>query len=133
MSFVEANIDSGKRKRANVQVHITSGTGVILINNKKMEDYIQYNPTFAQTIKSPLSLLNIEEKYDVIIDANGGGIKGQVDAIKLAISKIVYSLSNSDNKLLLKQESLLTCNSKRKERRKYGLKKARKSPQFSKR
>lgn len=125
--------NTGKRKRASARILIQPGSGNIIINNMRLEEYVRNNTRFIQSIRLPLSILDIEKKYDIIIESKGGGILGQVDAIKLGISKRIYMLSTNENKEILKKNSLLTTNSKRKERRKYGLKKARKSPQFSKR
>lgn len=125
--------NNGKRKEANARILLQPGKGNIIVNNVKLEEFTQNNVRLIQLIKLPLSVLEIEEKYDIIIEAKGGGILGQVDAIKLGIAKKIHSLSTTESQEIIKKKHLLTCNSKHKERRKYGLKKARKSPQFSKR
>lgn len=123
----------GRRKSSVARINIVAGKGLILINNKNMLDYMQNNPKFIQLIEYPLTFLGLEKNYDVLIKVSGGGISGQADAIKLALARNIYSTLDLHNKLTLKKSGLLTCNSLCKERRKYGLKKARKAPQFSKR
>lgn len=125
--------NNAKRKRGRAIINVRPGLGNIYVNNRKFEEYIQYNPKFIYAIRTPLSILEVEQKYDIIIEAKGGGISAQADAIKLGIARAMYNLTSDENKNILKYNSLLTSNSKRKERKKYGLKKARKSPQFSKR
>nr|YP_007317191.1 ribosomal protein S9 [Monomorphina aenigmatica]AFZ88793.1 ribosomal protein S9 [Monomorphina aenigmatica] len=117
-----------KRKCATVLIKLLTGTGKIIINGKNIHDYMQNNPR-----KAPLSLLESEKNYDVIIKCLGGGLSGQAEAIKLALSRALYKLVEIPNQQILKENGFLTRNSLCKERRKYGLKKARKAPQFSKR
>lgn len=124
---------TGKRKEAIANIKIISGEGRIIINGKKYEEYIQNNPRLIKIIKSPLQLLNLEKNYDIIVRCIGGGLSGQADAIKLGISKALYKIVENNGQQELKRNGFLTRNSLCKERRKYGLKKARKAPQFSKR
>ena len=95
--------------------------------------FINFIQNLFYVFKSPLLFLNLEKNYDAIIKVKGGGLNGQAQAIKLSISRVLYELVDIDNQKLLKTNGFLTQNSLCKERRKYGLKKARKAPQFSKR
>jgi small subunit ribosomal protein S9 len=121
----------GRRKSAIARVFLTPGQGEIKINKKPLNLFFNYFFDQKEILK-PLVLVNLEKEYDVFIIVNGGGRIGQVNAIKLAISRIIC-LIDSSKRLLLKQQSLLRSDSRIKERRKYGLKKARKAPQYSKR
>nr|AEW12956.2 ribosomal protein S9 [Colacium vesiculosum] len=121
------------RKSAVARIDILPGNGSISINGKVFNLYMQNNPKLLKTILAPLVLLNIEKNYNIIIKAHGGGLNGQAEAIKLGISKAFYNLVDVESQKKLKAENFLTRNSLCKERRKYGLKKARKAPQFSKR
>nr|AKL79014.1 ribosomal protein S9 [Euglena viridis] len=123
----------GRRKSSIAQVKLMPGTGKISINEKNFIDYMQNNPNFDLLNLSPLVFLNLHSSYDVFVYVFGGGLSGQADAIKLGISRSLYELVDLDNQRMLKSSGFLTRNSLCKERRKYGLKKARKAPQFSKR
>lgn len=94
--------------------------------------YMQYNPKIFEVIQSPISLLDLSGTYDIIAKTSGGGINGQAEAIKLAVARALCKIS-PEQRNLLKINGFLTRNAQRKERKKYGLKKARKAPQFSKR
>nr|AEW12996.1 ribosomal protein S9 [Strombomonas acuminata] len=108
------------------RVDLKPGNGNIIINGLSFERYLQYN-------KSPLSLLELEKNYDVVIKSMGGGLSGQSEAIKkLGIARGLYKIVETNNQRKLKTAGFLTRNSACKERR-YGLKKARKASQFSKR
>lgn len=104
-----------------------------MINGKDSALFLQFNPKLLKNIKSPLSLLNLDEKYDIFIKTKGGGVTGQSEAIKLSIARAIYNYVDDASQKKLKESGFLTRNSLCKERRKYGLKKARKAPQFSKR
>lgn len=121
----------GYRKCAAAKVFLTPGTGQIFINQKEINKYFTY-PLDINDVLYPLLLVNLIDNYNVFIKVKGGGRKGQVEAIRLAIARSLC-LINSNNKGLLKQKGLLVRDSRVKERRKYGLKKARKAPQYSKR
>nr|UNJ15570.1 ribosomal protein S9 [Cyanidiaceae sp.] len=123
---------TGRRKCAVARLRVFNGNGQILVNDHLLEYYFQNNPAFIKIIRSPLQLLNLELHYNFSITVKGGGISGQAGAIKLAIAKVLSVLSPS-NKGSLKSKGYLTRDSRIKERKKYGLKKARKAPQFSKR
>nr|YP_010443449.1 ribosomal protein S9 [Gonyostomum semen]QBS14292.1 large subunit ribosomal protein L13 [Gonyostomum semen]UTE94336.1 ribosomal protein S9 [Gonyostomum semen] len=122
----------GRRKCATAKVSLINGSGNILINNQVAEKYFQYNLTYLKTIEAPLKKLELENQYQMIVKVFGGGLNGQADAIKLAVSRVLCNL-NIENRTALKSEGFLTSDSRVKERKKYGLKKARKASQYSKR
>ena len=122
----------GIRKCAIANLTGYRGQGNIFINHIPVDQYVQYNTEFLNKILEPLRLLEIGNEYDLVVKTNGGGIKGQTDATQLAIAKAFAALS-PENRSVLKKNGLLTRDSRIKERRKYGLKKARKASQFSKR
>jgi len=122
----------GRRKESIAQALLTNGTGNITINNKNAKEYLQSNESRFLRINQPLSTLNLTDSFDISIKTKGGGIAGQTDAICLAISRALVEC-DMNNRSALKQEGLLTRDARIKERKKYGLKKARKASQFSKR
>lgn len=122
----------GKRKTSIANVFLKDGSGIIRVNGKTFEHFFSAVGEERETIKIPLILLNLNNKYDIEIKVKGGGITGQLDAIRLAISKALSKM-NTEYRPLLKQNLLLRRDSRIKERRKYGLKKARKASQYSKR
>ena len=125
---------TGRRKSATAQVELVSGgTGKIIINGKEGTEYMQYNARSAWKMQAPLDSVGLEDgSYDVIIRCSGGGLTGQAEAIQLGIARALCALQPA-RRAVLKAEGFLTRNSLSKERKKYGLKKARKAPQFSKR
>ena len=122
----------GRRKKAVAQVILKLGNGKLTINEKSGNIYLQNNLSYLRKINNPFLLLGIENNYDISIKANGGGLTGQTDAIVLGIARALVKL-NPENRMVLKPEGLLTRDARIKERKKYGLKKARKASQFSKR
>jgi|TARA_B110000046_G_scaffold5158_1_gene5462 small subunit ribosomal protein S9 len=122
----------GRRKTSVAKVVLVPGTGSMVVNHKPGEHYLQYNSQYINASKTPLTSLGLENMYDIYVNTHGGGLKGQADAIKLGIARALCYMSQ-ENRVVLKSEGLLTRDSRRKERKKYGLKKARKAPQFSKR
>lgn len=122
----------GRRKKAVAQVLITLGNGAIQINNRPGEEYLQENKIYLQKLQTPLELLGLNGQYDITAKAKGGGLTGQTEAISLGIARALTSL-NTENRKVLKTAGLLTRDARVKERKKYGLKKARKASQFSKR
>jgi small subunit ribosomal protein S9 len=122
----------GRRKAATATARLYSGKGNITINDKPALDYLCANKTLLAEIADPLVLANKLDQYDITIRVKGGGLSGQVDAIKLAISKAL-SLEAPDLKPLLKKAGLTKRDPREKERKKYGLRSARKREQFSKR
>jgi small subunit ribosomal protein S9 len=123
---------TGHRKNSIARVRVIPGSGKVIINGVNGDLYLQFSPNYLQVSKSPLSSLGLENKYDLYINAEGGGLTGQTEAIRLGLARALCKL-NPENRVALKFEGYLTRDSRRKERKKYGLRKARKAPQFSKR
>jgi small subunit ribosomal protein S9 len=121
---------TGRRKASIARVYIQSGKGKIIINGVTVEKYMPYN-TLVQNLKQPLILVGGDARYDVIADVQGGGFTGQAEAIRLGIARALL-LAGEDRKTL-KVAGMLTRNPRVKERKKYGLKAARRAPQYSKR
>ena len=125
-------IHTGRRKSSVARVRVVeNGSGVITINGKKLEEYFGLG-TLQYIVKQPLALLGIEEKVDVVVNVQGGGLTGQAGAIRHAIARGLVKV-NETYKAELKNAGFLTRDARAKERKKYGLKKARKASQFSKR
>jgi|TARA_B110000093_G_C12908103_1_gene383453 small subunit ribosomal protein S9 len=122
----------GRRKKAIAQVILIPGNGKITINEKIGSIYLQENLNYIQKINTPLLLVGMENIYDIRIKTQGGGLTGQTDAITLGIARALIKLGE-ENRAILKTAGLLTRDARIKERKKYGLKKARKASQFSKR
>jgi len=125
------NTISGRRKEATAVVRLTKGTGVVTVNKKSIDDYFGRDVA-KMIIRQPLVLTKNAEAYDVDAKVQGGGSFGQAGAIRLAISKALL-VEDPELRAELKKAGYLTRDSRVKERKKVGLKKARKSPQFSKR
>ena len=123
---------TGRRKSAIAEVKLVPGTGEFLINGKPGILYLQENPSSILSVQAPLELLGLQKNYNTIIKVQGGGVVGQAEAIKLGISRAICEIEKS-YRSSLKIKGFLTRDARCKERRKYGLKKARKAPQFSKR
>lgn len=123
----------GRRKTAVAKVRLVRGTGSVLVNNKPLELYLQFNAQYINDVKAPLLKLGLESACDIYVNTHGGGIRGQADAIKLGISRALCKAPDNKNRSSLKTAGYLTCDARCKERKKYGLRKARKAPQFSKR
>ena len=121
----------GRRKASVARVYLKNGSGNIMINGKDLKDYFPM-PNIQDKVKEPLQILESEGTYDIKINVNGGGFKGQAEAIRLGISRALVKISE-DNKPPLKAKKLLTRDARVVERKKYGKPKARKSFQFSKR
>ena len=121
----------GRRKEAVVRVRITPGTGQFLLNGKSLEEYFP-NKVHQQLIREPLVILDKPEAFDIRANLKGGGITGQAGALRLAIARALIEI-DSDDRPTLKKAGFLTRDPRVKERKKYGLKKARKAPQYSKR
>jgi small subunit ribosomal protein S9 len=123
---------TGRRKEAVARVRLVPGTGQLVVNGKPGDLYLQFNPNYLSTAKAPLETLGLEAEYDVLVNAHGGGLTGQADAIRLGVARALCEL-DPDNRQPLKAEGYLTRDPRAKERKKYGLRKARKAPQYSKR
>ncbi len=121
----------GRRKEAVARVRLIPGTGEWKINGRTLEDYFP-NKVHQQTVKDPFVKLEIGDTYDVIALIHGGGISGQAGALRLGIARALIEIVD-DSRTTLKQAGFLTRDPRIKERKKYGLKKARKAPQYSKR
>ena len=125
------NYGTGRRKKAIARVRIIEGNGKITINGKDLDEYFG-KETLKVIVKQPLAATNTLAKYDVIASVNGGGSTGQAGAIRHGIARALNE-ANSEFRPALKSNGYLTRDPRMKERKKYGLKKARKAPQFSKR
>lgn len=122
---------TGRRKKSIARVRLVPGTGKIVVNKRPADKYFGYE-ILIQEIKRPLEMTNTIGLYDVLVNVKGGGFTGQVGAIRHGISRALVK-SDESLKSTLKGAGYLTRDPRMKERKKYGLKKARKSPQFSKR
>ena len=122
----------GKRKTSVAKVFLTEGDGKITINNKTLEDFFSGLGEEKEILKNPFILVELTNKYNVLVKVQGGGISAQLDAIQLAIVKAICAIDIEYRKIF-NQHLLLRRDSRIKERRKYGLKKARKASQYSKR
>lgn len=122
----------GRRKQSVAVVKILKGQGKVTVNSKDAKDYFQENHAFIHNIKAPMELLSKSKEYDIEAKVEGGGLNGQADAIRLGVARALVELSD-DFRTSLKKHGYLTRDPRKKERKKPGLKKARKSSQFSKR
>ena len=123
---------TGRRKSSVARVRLTPGTGSIIVNGVDVNEYMPYQ-TLVMDIKQPLTLTQTSEKFDVYANVNGGGTSGQAGAIRLGIARALLEASNNEYRPVLKANGMLTRDARSKERKKYGLKAARRAPQFSKR
>jgi len=122
----------GRRKSATARARVYTGKGNVVINDKPALDYFSGNQQMAAELLQPLVLLGRDKAHDISVRVSGGGLSGQVDAIKLAIAKAV-SGDNDDLRSTMRKANLLKRDPREKERKKYGLRSARKREQFSKR
>ena len=122
----------GRRKAATARARLFKGKGEITINNKPALEYLSLNKSLLAEVTDPLALVNKQKEFDVTILVSGGGLAGQVDAIKLGIAKALTA-AHADLRPVLKKAELLKRDPREKERKKYGLRSARKREQFSKR
>ncbi len=125
-------VSVGRRKSAVAQIQIMEGNGAFVINGNSGFSYMQQDSARLLVIQAPLEILQLQKKYNVTVTVQGGGLDGQSQAIKLGIAKALCQIQPSYRKEL-KIKGYLTTDARCKERKKYGLKKARKAPQFSKR
>ena len=130
---------SGRRKASTAQVKMVPGTGKITVNGKDVNEYLPFE-VLVMDLKQPLVVTNNENTFDIEVVVRGGGYSGQTGAIRLAIAKALLEYdkdtdpnSDSSYRKILKVEGLITRDPRVKERKKYGLRKARRAPQFSKR
>ncbi len=122
---------TGRRKSSVARVYLVPGKGNIVINKRSMDDYFGLD-TLKFVVKQPLVLTNTEAKFDVLVNVHGGGYTGQAGAIRHGISRALLQV-DAEYRPALKSAGFLTRDSRMKERKKYGLKGARRAPQFSKR
>ncbi|GAB4074330.1 30S ribosomal protein S9 [Barrientosiimonas marina] len=122
---------TGRRKTSTARVRLVPGTGRVVINKRNAEDYFPYQ-TQQIILNQPLQATETEGTYDVLVNVDGGGFTGQAGAIRHGVARALLK-ADPDFKDILKREGYLTRDSRMTERKKYGLKSARRSPQFSKR
>ncbi|MCS7017760.1 MAG: 30S ribosomal protein S9 [Cytophagales bacterium] len=121
----------GRRKTAVARIYVSAGTGKITVNKRELKDYFP-SEILQIVINQPLSLVNALNAYDIKVNVKGGGLKGQAEAVRLAIARAMCEVSQ-ENRPVLKKEGLLTRDPRMVERKKYGRRKARRRFQFSKR
>ena len=122
---------TGRRKKSVARVYLTAGTGNITINGRNIDEYLGLE-TLKVIVRQPLALTETEGKFDVLVNVKGGGYTGQAGAIRHGISRALLE-ADADYRPILKKAGYLTRDPRMKERKKYGLKAARRAPQFSKR
>ncbi|HRC27996.1 MAG TPA: 30S ribosomal protein S9 [Candidatus Saccharimonas sp.] len=122
----------GRRKSATARARLIKGKGTVTINDKPAADYLGNNKTLLAEITDPLALVGKQQEFDVTVRVSGGGLSGQVDAIKMAIAKAI-TVAHADLRTTLKKAEFLRRDPREKERKKYGLRSARKREQYSKR
>jgi small subunit ribosomal protein S9 len=123
---------TGRRKQAIARVRIIPGTGSWRINGRTLEEYFP-NKVHQQLVNEPFKTLELDGRYDVVARISGGGVSGQAGALRLGIARALNEADTENNRPSLKKAGFLTRDARVKERKKYGLKKARKAPQYSKR
>ena len=122
---------TGRRKKSIARVYLVPGTGKITVNKRDIDDYFGYE-TLKVVVRQPLVATDTLDKFDVLVNVHGGGFTGQAGAIRHGISRALLE-ADPENRPVLKKAGFLTRDPRMKERKKYGLKKARRAPQFSKR
>nr|WP_269437402.1 MULTISPECIES: 30S ribosomal protein S9 [unclassified Arthrobacter] len=122
----------GRRKQAIARVRVVPGTGKWIVNDRELEDYFP-NKLHQQEVNEPFKLLDLEGAYDVIARIHGGGPSGQAGALRLGVARSLNEIDRENNRPALKKAGFLTRDARVIERKKAGLKKARKAPQYSKR
>ena len=130
--FKKVNIGLGKRKQSVARVFLVPGEGNLTINKISGSKYLQYNDTYLSAVWAPLKKLALEKQFDIIALVRGGGLTGQADSIQLGAARQLCKIDD-ENRAILKPFGFLTRDARIKERKKYGLRKARKAPQYSKR
>ena len=123
---------TGRRKQAIARVRIAPGSGQWTVNGRALDAYFP-NKVHQQLVNDPFVTLGAEDRFDIIARIHGGGVSGQAGALRLAISRALNAIDEEGNRPSLKRAGFLTRDPRAKERKKYGLKKARKAPQYSKR
>jgi small subunit ribosomal protein S9 len=128
----ETFLGTGRRKSSIARVRLTEGKGKITVNGKDIQEYFG-EETLRVIVKQPLTVTNTLSKFDADVKVIGGGFSGQAGAVRHGIARALNAASEEEYRAVLKSNGFLTRDSREKERKKYGLKKARKAPQFSKR
>ncbi|MBR3484263.1 MAG: 30S ribosomal protein S9 [Lachnospiraceae bacterium] len=123
---------TGRRKSSIARVYLLPGTGKITVNKRDIDSYFGLE-TLKVVVRQPLELTNTVDKFDVLVNVHGGGFTGQAGAIRHGISRALLQADSDEYRPLLKKAGFLTRDPRMKERKKYGLKAARRAPQFSKR
>jgi small subunit ribosomal protein S9 len=123
---------TGRRKEAIARVRLVPGTGQFTVNGRTLEAYFP-NKVHQQTVKEPLVLVGADGRFDIFARIGGGGVSGQAGALRLGIARALNEIDEEGNRPALKKAGFLTRDARATERKKYGLKKARKAPQYSKR
>lgn len=131
MAKTEKYYGTGRRKKSVARVYLTPGKGDVIINKRNMDEYFGLE-TLKVIVRQPFVATGTTEKFDVLVNVRGGGYTGQAGAIRHGIARALLQV-DSDYRPLLKKEGFLTRDPRMKERKKYGLKAARRAPQFSKR
>ncbi|MCI8696769.1 30S ribosomal protein S9 [uncultured Acetatifactor sp.] len=131
MAKAERFYGTGRRKKSIARVYLTPGKGDVVINKRNMDDYFGME-TLKVIVRQPFAATGTNEKFDVLVNVRGGGYTGQAGAIRHGIARALLQV-DADYRPILKKEGFLTRDPRMKERKKYGLKAARRAPQFSKR
>ena len=132
LTFQKDNIGIGKRKKASAAVFFVPGSGNLTINKISGGLYFKRNPEYLLDLWQIFSVLDLKAKMDIIVVVKGGGLKGQAEAIRLGLIRLICKIDKRQ-RTIYKRYGLLTRDARIKERKKYGLRKARKAPQYSKR
>ncbi|MCK5682877.1 30S ribosomal protein S9 [bacterium] len=127
----EYYLGTGRRKTSVARVRLSSGKGIFIVNNRTVDEYFP-RTVLVKYLKTPLVATDTIGNYDINVSVNGGGLTGQAGAIRLGIARALLNI-NRELRPVLKREGFLTRDARKVERKKYGLKKARRAPQFSKR
>ena len=125
-------LGTGRRKKAIARVRLLPGNGSVVVNKRSLDEYFGLD-TLKQIVNQPLVLVGATDKYDVYVNVYGGGTSGQAGAIRHGISRALLDVDSAEYRATLKKAGFLTRDPRMKERKKYGLKAARRAPQFSKR
>lgn len=131
MAKTEKYYGTGRRKKSIARVYLTPGKGDVVINKRNMDEYFGLE-TLKVIVRQPFAATGTNEKFDVLVNVRGGGYTGQAGAIRHGIARALLQV-DADYRPVLKKEGFLTRDPRMKERKKYGLKAARRAPQFSKR
>ena len=123
---------TGRRKKSVARVRLYAGTGSVKINDRDIDDYFGLD-TLKYIVRQPLTLTNTDGKFDIVCRVSGGGVTGQAGAIRHGVARALLQYDSENLRPLLKKAGFLTRDPRMKERKKYGLKAARRAPQFSKR